>query len=171
MKLEISKIGSKKINLIFKIVSSEFGTLDQRISCSSGEINCNVSLFSYEDKIRFHGEYKANLQSYCNLCLEEIDLKTSGNFELILADERSESFSENKEIQIQAIELDFYKGHSLDVSKYFIDQVNLDIPLQVVCKVSCKGICSQCGINLHEIKCECESLSLNNPFADLKNYN
>ncbi len=38
----------------------------------------------------------------------------------------------------------------------FMDEILLRWPIRVLCKVDCKGICSQCGANLNREVCTCD---------------
>lgn len=44
---------------------------------------------------------------------------------------------------------------SIDISKYIRDTVHLEIPLQCLCAVSCRGKCFYCGLNLNKGTCNC----------------
>eukprot|EP00250_Pteridium_aquilinum_P020472 c24827_g1_i4 orf=1125-2108(-) len=44
---------------------------------------------------------------------------------------------------------------SIDISKYIRDTVHLEIPLQCLCLLSCKGRCIDCGKNLNTGTCSC----------------
>ncbi|MCO5596918.1 hypothetical protein L7F22_050989 [Adiantum nelumboides] len=44
---------------------------------------------------------------------------------------------------------------TIDISKYVRDTVHLEIPLQSLCSLSCKGRCSECGVNFNERSCNC----------------
>jgi uncharacterized metal-binding protein YceD (DUF177 family) len=45
---------------------------------------------------------------------------------------------------------------SIDISKYIRDTVHLEIPLQCLCELSCKGKCIDCGTNLNQGSCKCD---------------
>lgn len=52
-------------------------------------------------------------------------------------------------------------------TQYELSQI---LPLQILCKSDCKGLCNKCGINLNDSKCKCdEIIDETNPFAILKN--
>lgn len=55
------------------------------------------------------------------------------------------------------------------LDKIFSDFIILNFPSRILCKDSCKGICSNCGANLNDSDCDClaNKQGKNNPFADL----
>lgn len=44
---------------------------------------------------------------------------------------------------------------ALDISKHIRDLVHLEININAVCDVNCKGMCFKCGTNLNTSKCKC----------------
>lgn len=50
----------------------------------------------------------------------------------------------------------YISGHELDVDRLVCGELTLNLPVKVLCKEDCKGICSQCGANLNEGPCGCE---------------
>ncbi len=61
-----------------------------------------------------------------------------------------------------------YNGDILDIEKLVSDTLYLEIPPQVLCKVDCLGLCSNCGQNLNIKKCECKNQEFNNAFSILR---
>ncbi|MBI3616994.1 MAG: DUF177 domain-containing protein [Candidatus Omnitrophica bacterium] len=83
-------------------------------------------------KTKVHGKYR----SVCARCLAGIERDWNGNFLL--------DFSVDK--QTEAVELDE------DIRQ----EVLLNVPLRVLCKEDCKGICPGCGADLNNEECKCK---------------
>ncbi|KAH7443435.1 hypothetical protein KP509_02G034500 [Ceratopteris richardii] len=47
---------------------------------------------------------------------------------------------------------------SIDISKYIRDTVYLELPLQCLCDLNCRGKCSECGANFNTGSCRCATL-------------
>jgi len=45
----------------------------------------------------------------------------------------------------------------IDLRRDVIDALVLSMPVKVVCKKSCKGLCPHCGVNLNEETCQCKT--------------
>jgi uncharacterized protein len=43
----------------------------------------------------------------------------------------------------------------------------LSIPLKVLCKDDCKGLCPRCGINLNDTSCSCDTTDTDPRWAPL----
>ncbi|KAI5068069.1 hypothetical protein GOP47_0016414 [Adiantum capillus-veneris] len=50
---------------------------------------------------------------------------------------------------------------TIDISKYIRDTVHLEIPLQSLCSLSCKGRCIECGVNFNKNSCNCATKANN----------
>ncbi|HMK73853.1 MAG TPA: DUF177 domain-containing protein [Myxococcaceae bacterium] len=81
---------------------------------------------------------------------EETDADSSGSFELVEADQ------------------DTYRGKTIDLEPIVREQVLLALPMQVVCREDCRGLCGMCGQNLNEAACQCESKRVDPRLAVLK---
>jgi len=46
-------------------------------------------------------------------------------------------------------------GMTLDLDELVFSEVYMDLPTKHLCSEDCKGICSKCGKNLNEGKCDC----------------
>lgn len=49
-----------------------------------------------------------------------------------------------------------YKNGVIDLAKSVDDIISLSMPMQIICKEDCLGLCSSCGCNLNKEKCNCE---------------
>ncbi|MBD5559824.1 MAG: DUF177 domain-containing protein [Clostridia bacterium] len=117
-----------------------------------------------DEGVRVRGDLEAQLVLPCTRCLEPVVRDVSGSFdELFMSAPGDEDvYAYNRET----------KRISLDQMIY--DILSVDIPLQVLCSDTCRGLCPQCGHNLNAGPCECRppeddhAVSQNNPFAKLK---
>ena len=71
----------------------------------------------------------------------------------------------------------FIEGSELDVNDLLIDEIRMNMPMRVLCKEDCRGICFRCGANLNHGSCSCEAeevptrmgAALQKAFADAMN--
>lgn len=89
------------------------------------------------------GEIEYKLNACCSRCLKETLYENVVGFD--------EEFSEN------AADEDAYKFSKglVDLTDMVREKIILSMPLSVLCKEDCKGICLVCGANLNETKCNC----------------
>ncbi len=121
------------------------------------------------DRIKAKGNIKTLISLRCVKCLDNYDLKVDSNFDIILFPINLVEH-ENDSISSDEMEYIFYEDNRIDLIKILIEQINLFIPYNPICKPDCKGICPNCGVNLNHGKCKCENSSkeLNFVFNKIK---
>ena len=101
------------------------------------------------------GEGEVVLRIPCSRCLEPvevpIDVEIEDEIDLKLSDEeRARELNEQ-----------FYvSGYNLDVDRLVGNELTLNLPMKVLCREDCKGICNRCGTNLNYGTCDCDTRSL-----------
>jgi len=88
------------------------------------------------DQITANIEGSCRYKSFCYRCLEDVEKDWSLNVSLKIPIER--------ETQI------------IDLTEDIRQEVFLHFPNKILCKDSCKGICSGCGVNLNNKDCCCD---------------
>ncbi len=54
-------------------------------------------------------------------------------------------------------EIGFFDGEGLFLADVLKEQVLLALPLKVICRSDCRGLCPSCGANLNHEECRCET--------------
>lgn len=93
------------------------------------------------------GETDLTLAVPCGRCLEEVQTV------MHLVIERKVSLKEPEEEG-------WLCGTVLDVDKLLYDEILLNLPVRVLCRSDCKGICRKCGANLNRETCSCDRTEL-----------
>ena len=88
----------------------------------------------------------------CDRCLEEVQkdfhIEVEREFDMKLSDtERIEALDETN----------FISGNNLDVDAFVYGEILLNLPMKVLCRKDCKGICNRCGTNLNLRTCTCDT--------------
>jgi uncharacterized protein len=55
-----------------------------------------------------------------------------------------------------ADEISYIEDCNLDIDMLVLDELYTILPMNVICKEDCKGICKVCGTNLNESTCDCD---------------
>ena len=101
------------------------------------------------------GEGEVVLRIPCSRCLEPVEVpihvEIEDEIDLKLSDEeRARELNEQ-----------FYvSGYNLDVDRLVGNELTLNLPMKVLCREDCKGICNRCGTNLNYGTCDCDTRSL-----------
>jgi uncharacterized protein len=137
---------------------------DEAVSVSDpfGEnvvVDCHVDL-SYVrsgSSLAFRAVVAALLPTRCQRCLTAVSQRIEGSFDVLVrkasgggADETAQTADAD---DVVTLALDEYEV-SFDQTVYETLMVN--IPMQIVCRDDCRGLCPQCGADLNVGPCSCE---------------
>jgi uncharacterized protein len=59
-------------------------------------------------------------------------------------------------LNLDDTEIAFFEGDGLFLADILAEQVNLALPMKVICSPDCRGLCPHCGANLNNEECRCE---------------
>ncbi len=90
----------------------------------------------------------------CSRCLEPVKVPFSLTLDRTLDMKLSE-----RERAGAMEEQPYLEGCLLDIDRLVREELLLDLPMKVLCREDCKGICSRCGANLNAGECGCERSS------------
>ncbi len=102
-------------------------------------------------KVLIKGGMKLVLEIPCDRCLKLVGVPLEVSFEQEVASPDSRSQAEVQDEQ------DFMLGCDLDVEAFVNGEILINMPVKVLCKPDCKGICKQCGHDLNEGDCGCDA--------------
>lgn len=88
----------------------------------------------------------------CDRCLGDARKKIEGSFEIIYTDLKSKREEYDNDTEVRLIEV--HKANEIVLDKDICDTLLLEIPIKVLCKEDCKGLCATCGADLNEALCE-----------------
>ncbi|HQP29583.1 MAG TPA: DUF177 domain-containing protein, partial [Syntrophales bacterium] len=57
---------------------------------------------------------------------------------------------------------------TLDLDPIVYEQILLQIPLKILCREDCRGLCPHCGANLNDGPCRCPEEAVDGRFSALK---
>lgn len=111
------------------------------------------------DSVRVSVSVEADVETRCSLCLEPVTLHLSAEIDALFAREPDPDDPDQ-------YPLDGYKIETNDLAR---EALLLEMPLRILCKEDCKGICPSCGTNLNKAPCTCqEGGERQNPFSALR---
>lgn len=146
----------------------EFGGLDFN--------NKNVKIIEpieYKGEIfKVNGEKVINLNikytysEQCNRCLSpSTQTIETGLYGKLLEGKRD---FKNEEEGYE--EILYYQNGSLKLDEYILEQVAVSLPIKILCKDDCKGLCPKCGVDLNKKDCNCIHEDIDPRLEKLKNF-
>ena len=135
--------------------------ISEKLMEYSGEVVCdsvenNGDSIKFLDNIKFDGKIKkgidfveisgivtANFVTNCHACGEVA--RNEVTFEIFETYRREPGDSEYELI-----------GDEVDFDEMILENLRLNLPIRILCKEDCLGVCLICGKNLNREKCGCE---------------
>jgi uncharacterized protein len=105
--------------------------------------------------IRVKGTLATNLELNCARCLEPVAQDVSRDFDLLYRPLGADAGRDEMSVTDAEAEISYYQGEGVELEDVVREQVLLAVPLKVICREDCKGLCPHCGKNLNQEQCSC----------------
>lgn len=89
----------------------------------------------------------------CSRCLEDVMCIYDLHIHRIVNIEKKEAYTDDAS---ESDEISYIEDCTLDIDRLVLDELFTVIPMNVLCKEDCKGICKVCGTNLNKSTCNCD---------------
>ena len=129
-------------------------------------VNAVAELVSVEVRIRGHLE--TQLEASCDRCLGPVAIPIVRDFDLVYRSVKTIAREEEIEISEDELEVGFYHGEGIALADVLTEQVILSVPIKVICRPDCLGLCPTCGANRNREVCGCPPPEEDSPFASLR---
>jgi len=90
------------------------------------------------------------LEGACSRCLEPVPVSLPLDFCRIVYAPEAIPDEEQKEEQ------QFLTEYELDAKGLILEELCLSVPVKLLCREDCRGICKKCGQNLNQKDCGCD---------------
>ncbi len=175
MKIGLHNFPVDGLNLQLEEAPENFEALSEMMK--NGEcqfklpIKIDLAIESVRDMFQVNGSFNTTVKLSCSRCLVEYETTLKENFFLVYVKQIPglEDLKENSEIELKAQDMGYilFQGDEIDLKEGIQEQVVLSLPLKPLCKENCKGLCSNCAIDLNTNSCACHEIPQNSPFAAL----
>jgi len=105
--------------------------------------------------IRLQGDLATRLELPCARCLEPVTQNVGRAFDLLYRPLGTDAGNEELSVTAAEAEIGYYQGEGLLLEDALREQVLLTVPLKVICREDCKGLCPTCGRNRNNEPCSC----------------
>lgn len=110
-----------------------------------------------EGQIRIAGEIETKVELVCARCLEPVVEEVNRAFDLFYSPLPKGVKPEEARLKDDDAEIGFFEGEGLFLADVLREQVLLALPMKVICRSDCRGLCPSCGANLNHDECRCET--------------
>jgi uncharacterized protein len=119
------------------------------------EVNATAELL--EGNIRVAGAIESKVELVCARCLEPVVEDVQRSFDLFYSPLPKDVKPEEARLRDDDAEIGFFEGEGLFLADVLREQVLLALPMKVICRGDCRGLCPSCGANLNHEECRCET--------------
>lgn len=97
--------------------------------------------------------YSGQVKVPCDRCLEPFDYAFTGDFTRTM---EAAQTGNAVPVDEEGEEIWEINGDSVDLDPIVADDILLNLPLRMLCRTDCSGLCKNCGQNLNTGSCACE---------------
>ncbi len=109
-----------------------------------------------DGQIRITGNLHTKLELICARCLDTVTEEISKDFDLFYRSMTSIAEEDEAQLNLDETDIGFFEGDGMFLADILAEQVNLALPMKVICRSDCRGLCPHCGVNLNNEECRCE---------------
>ena len=118
---------------------------------AEGKITNTEGIFEVE------GTVTTRVEMLCGRCLSPVEIGV--NFILNVKFKSTGNLDD---------EMQKFSGNEIDLDEVIASGIRLSLPMKVVCREDCKGLCPICGKNLNEGSCGCDTTTIDPRFQELR---
>ena len=109
-----------------------------------------------------------DLIGQCARCLKDCEIEISDRLEYLYYTSDGESFIDDDDVYLP-VEVEYF-GRTLDIMPQITESIYTLIPVKILCKEDCAGLCPNCGADLNEGKCSCSGNNFDPRFEALRSF-
>ncbi|MFB3922303.1 MAG: DUF177 domain-containing protein [Terriglobia bacterium] len=119
-------------------------------------------------EIRIRGHLRTRVEASCDRCLGRVEIPVDRDFDLFYRSMKTIARDEEVEVPEDELEIAFHSGDGIQLTDVLTEQVILAMPMKVVCRPDCLGLCPTCGADRNRETCNCPEPVKPSPFDALK---
>lgn len=130
------------------------------------KVNIDLNLQKLHNQIVLETKIQAKANFECDRCTSVYTSNLETAYKMVYL------FGSNADEENETLNVTYLRA---DVSEIVLDNdirdyALLSIPMKKLCKEDCLGLCSKCGKNLNEGKCDCDSQTIDPRWMQLKDF-
>jgi len=130
------------------------------------EVSCRVRRDGQD--VVLQGQLTTQLEAECGRCLRPVELPIVTEFNEKFVRTVSWAAEEQHELQAEDLNISVFDGEGIELDDLVREELLLAVPVNVLCREDCKGLCPSCGINRNLSDCQCESNEIDFRWQKLK---
>ncbi|MBI4826123.1 MAG: DUF177 domain-containing protein [Nitrospirae bacterium] len=161
MKILVSDIPSEGLEKEFDIpISLEEGGIEKAVHVSMRVMKYGASVV-----VEGHAGMTATLS--CSRCLEDFPYSMEVDFTDEYVPDTEIARASEHELGSDELDIGYYSNDEIDVKELIKEQMLLQVPIKLLCKPDCRGLCPKCGKDLNTGSCTCREEEVDPRLAKL----
>jgi len=142
---------------------------DVQVQGLAGPLVAKISVFREGKNYGVDGRLVGKLRLVCGRCLETYVFAVSRDFHLSLwLPVPLELVPDETELKKDDLVVRFIEDGNINLDDIIREQIYLSLPMKLLCKNGCEGLCPRCGVNLNNDTCRCSDGDGHPAFLKLK---
>ena len=162
MKIQVSGLSQGHYSYRFQVAPAEIG-LDGRFTA---EVVVEAHLEKTVTQLALSAHLATEGRFTCDRCADEFAMPLTASYRMhYLWNEDEAAGLDPSEVQIVSASLAV-----IDLSEDVRQTLLLAVPLKLLCRDACKGLCPHCGTNLNQKRCSCSDEPGDNRWEALRSF-
>lgn len=138
----LKRSGRDEMDFCFEYVSEELTVNIPNVEIDFPVMVTGTVSLTGDHSAYVEGEISFSISGECTRCLKPASEQLFIEF--------GEQVEKDSEYGYQVI------NDKIDLTTIVDEAIAINLPLSLLCKSDCKGICMNCGVNLNDEQCKCE---------------
>ena len=122
-----------------------------------GPVRLAFAIHRDGESYRLRGGLATVLGLACSRCLARYEMPVAVDLDVLYLPQRANAGEGDFEIADGDLSTAFYRDEELDLGHLIREQLQLAVPMKPLCRASCRGLCTVCGIDRNSERCDCET--------------
>lgn len=133
--------------------------LDLKLDLASldSDVVYNLTARRIEEEVFLDGTLTYTMNLTCARCVEEFASPFRLPMRLVIQLVADESLVQEEDADSEEFVLFPEAKKSFSLDQQVRDMIALELPMKPLCRIDCQGLCPQCGANLNESPCGCNT--------------
>jgi uncharacterized protein len=165
--IRLSDIPAEGLSLAFECAPSLLDSLGEGVTLA-GPVEVSLRITPQDDRYLIEGTVRGTLQVGCDRCAEPVMLAVNAPCAVDAVPAPSETDGgEHGGLGRGDLDVMFVPGELLNVVDLVREQLLLQVPMRVLCREDCAGLCPRCRKNLNVGPCGCPATTDIDPRLEL----
>jgi uncharacterized protein len=169
MIVDLTSIEGSSLPFELTVPRSEIDLEETNITLTT-DLRTVGNIVKHAAQIDVSGRIDGTAEIDCTRCLGPISQPLAIEFAVSFVAPEHFAAEKEREVSAEDLDTDILEGERLDLKETVREQVLLNLPEQMLCKLDCKGLCPKCGADRNLIDCKCDKEEIDPRWDALKDF-